>query len=64
MSLLNQRNENWTCYQNICFLIGSYAHLVGKTIPLDHFYANIDGITSKPEYWDEKLILQSIFCGL
>ena len=64
MSLLNQRNKNSSFYQNHCFFIGSYANLVVKPIPLDHFYANIDGITSKTEYWKEKLILQSILCGL
>ena len=64
MSLLNQINENSSYYQNDCFLIGSYVNFVVKLIPLDHFYANIDGITSKTEYWKEKFILQSILCGL
>ena len=54
MSLLRQGNENSSCCQNYCYLIGSYAHLVLKIIPLDHYYANIDGITSKLEYWKEK----------
>ena len=61
---VKKRNENSSYYQNDCFLIGSYVNFVVKLIPLDHFYANIDGITSKTEYWKEKLILQSILCGL
>ena len=64
MSLLNQRNENSILFLNHCYLIGSFANLVVKPIPLDHFYANFDGITSKTEYWKEKIILQSILCGL
>ena len=55
MSLLSQGNENSSFCQNHCYLIGSYALLVVKIIPLDHYYANIDGITSKLEYWEEKM---------
>jgi hypothetical protein len=55
MSLLSQGNENSSFCQNHCYLIGSYALLVVKIIPLDHYYANIDGITSKLEYWKEKM---------
>ena len=64
MSVLNPWNENSSFYQNLCYLIGSFANLVVKSIPLDHLYTDIDVITSKTEYWKEKLILQSILCGL
>ena len=55
MPLSNQGNENSSFCQNHCCLIGSYAHLAVKINPLDHYRANIDGITSKLEYWKEKM---------
>ena len=55
MSLLSQKNETSSFCQNHCYLIGSNAHWVIKIIPLDHYYANIDGRTSKLDYWKEKL---------
>ena len=64
MLLLSQGNENSSFCQNHCYLIGFYAHLVVKIIPLDQYYANIGGITSKLEYWKEHLVLKAIFCGL
>ena len=48
MFSLNQRSENSCFCQNDCFLVGSYAHLCVKIIPLDHFYANRDGIILNP----------------
>ena len=55
MSLLSQKNETSSFCQNHCYLIGSNAHWVIKIIPLDHYYANIDGTTSKLDYWKENL---------
>ena len=49
--------------QHICHLTGFYAHLCVKIIPLDHFYANIDDIISNFEYWEEKMVYNSIFGG-
>ena len=37
------------------FFIASFDHLCVKIIPLDHFYANIDGMTLDLEYWQEKI---------
>ena len=55
MSLSSQGNENSSFCQNHCCLIGSYAHLAVKINPLYHYRANIDGITTKLEYWKEKM---------
>ena len=43
-------------------MIGSHAHWDVKIIPLDHYYANIDGITSKLEYWKENWVFDRLFC--
>ena len=43
-------------------LIGSYAHLLVKIIPLGHFDASIDGIILNLGYQGEKAVLQLIFC--
>ena len=50
------RGPSWTfrCLDH-CYLIGSHAHWDVKIISRDHYYANIDGITSKLEYWKENL---------
>ena len=56
MSLLNQRNENSIFWKNSCYLMCSYAHFHVKTIPLNHFYVNIDGMTSKLEYCKGKSV--------
>ena len=37
------------------FFIASFDHLCVKIIPLDHFYANFDGMTLDLEYWQEKI---------
>ena len=61
MSPLSQISDNSSFYQYDCFLVGSYAHVCVKIIPLDHFDANIDGIISNLEYWGEKAVLQQCF---
>ena len=62
MSLLSQKNETSRFCQNHCYLIGSNAHWVIKIIPLDHYYTNINGITSKLEYWKENCVFDRLFC--
>ena len=44
--------------KTVFFLVGSYAHLCVKIIPLDHFHANRDGIILNLQYWKEMLVLQ------
>ena len=43
-------------------MIGFHAHWDVKIIPLDHYYANIDGKTSKLEYWKENWVFDRLFC--
>ena len=62
MSLLSQKNETSSFCQNHCYLIGSNAHWVIKIIPLDHYYANIDGTTSKLDYWKKNWVFDRLFC--
>ena len=50
MSLLNERNENSIFWKSRCYLMCSYAHFLVKTIPLNHSYVNVDGMTSKLEH--------------
>ena len=42
-------------------MIGSHAHWDVKIISLDHYYANINGKTSKLEYWKENWVLDRLF---
>ena len=54
VSLLNRKSE-YSCFRWKLFFIASFDHLCVKIIPLDHFYANIDGMTLDLEYWQEKI---------
>ena len=53
--MLNRKTEKLTFSLKALFFIASLAHLCVKIIPMDHFYANIDGMTLKLEYWEEKI---------
>ena len=48
-------------FTNSLFFIVFYGHLNAKIVSLDQFCVNIDGITSKLQYYCEKLILHLIF---
>ena len=43
-------------------MIGSHAHWDVRIIFRKHYYANIDGITSKLEYWKENWVFDRLFC--
>ena len=48
-------------FTNSLFFIVIYGHLNTKIVSFDQFCVNIDGITSKLEYYCQKLILHPIF---
>ena len=53
--MLAHLKSECSCFHWKFIFIASFDHLCVKIISLDHFYANIDGMTLDLEYWQEKI---------